>query len=258
MTRVVLILMGVSSLVFYYLAYKAPVSKRVVHSLTALATTISFLTYLALATGDGTVYSHRIVRDHHKHVPATTTEIYHLVYWVRYVNWILTTPLLLVNLGLLGGVNGAGLFVAISADIIMFVSGLVASFATHRHKWVWFAISVIAYLTVVYQIGYRGGRAVASKDRQVQKFFGTISAFALTSLLLYPIFLAACPLARAVSVDAEVVGYGILDILLQGILGAWLLVGFNRLGSVNVEVDGFWSHGVGNEGAIRIAEEEGA
>ncbi|KAL4892858.1 hypothetical protein BDV59DRAFT_202230 [Aspergillus ambiguus] len=254
---VVVVLMALSALVFYTLAARAPLSKRVFHSLVSIATTISFIVYLALATGEGITWKHDIIREHHKHVPNVTEEYYRQVFWLRYVNWFLTEPLILSNLALLSGLPGAHLLSAVVADYVMLSAGLLGTFAGHTaRRWVWFTISAIGYLTMVYHIGINGSRAAVNKDQQTKRFFGTISGVSLFVKVLYPVALAAGPLALKINLDAENVVFAIYDIFTQGIIGYWLLIAHDSSNG-GLFVDGFWSNGLGNEGSIRI-EEEGA
>ncbi|KAL2010848.1 hypothetical protein VTN00DRAFT_3566 [Thermoascus crustaceus] len=256
---VVTVLMGISSLIFYILAARVPVPKRMFHTLTALVTTISFITYLAMSTGDGITYNHIRLHESHRHVPDTHQDIFRQVYWIRYVNWMLTSPLILINLALLSGLNGAHLVIAIFADLLMFVGGIFGTFAAHDpRRWVWFTITCLSYLTVVHQIAFNGRRAASVKDSQTRRFFGSIGGFVLVVFALYPIILATSSLAHRVSIDTEIVAFAVLDILTQGIFGYWLLVSHDSSPSITLYVDGFWTQGIGNEGAIRVGEEDRA
>ncbi|KAH8429075.1 opsin family protein [Aspergillus melleus] len=256
---VVTVLMALSSVIFYILASRSPVPKRVFHTLIALTTTISFLVYLAFATGEGITWKHDLIRHTHKHVPDTSTDWYRQVLWLRYVNWFLTEPLTLINLSFVSGLPGAHLLVAVAADYAMLGSGLFATYAGHTaRRWVWFAISAIAYLVVVYQVGVNGGKAAKRKDVQTKRFFGAFSGVALLVKALYPIALAAGPLALKVNVDSESILFAVYDIIQQGILGYWLLIAHDSSPGITLYVDGFWTNGIGNEGAIRVGDEEGA
>jgi bacteriorhodopsin len=58
------------------------------------------------------------------------------VFYARYVDWLFTTPLLLLDLALLAGLNGADITNVIIADVIMILTGLFAAFGvTERAKW---------------------------------------------------------------------------------------------------------------------------
>jgi bacteriorhodopsin len=93
-----------------------------------------------MATRTGFTIRHIKLREKHDHgLPDTFRHVHREVYWARYVDWLLTTPLLLVDLGLLAGLNGASLFSVIIADIIMILGGLFAALSPNRlwmdEKW---------------------------------------------------------------------------------------------------------------------------
>ncbi|KAI9376456.1 hypothetical protein BJX61DRAFT_552043 [Aspergillus egyptiacus] len=256
---VVAVLMALSSLVFYILSNRVQLPKRVVHYLVSVSTTVSFLVYLALATGQGMDWKHDLLKHAHKHVPDTHHEVIRQVLWLRYVNWFLTDPLILTSLTLLSGLPGASLFAAISADWIMLFSGILGTYAGHTsRRWVWFTISAIAFLTVVYHIGVKGTRAANNRESNTRRLFSGIATVALIAKALYPITLAAGALSLKVGLTGETVMYAIHDIVIQGILGYWLVIANDAATGTYLYVDGFWSNGLGNEGAIRINDEEGA
>ncbi|RAL04276.1 opsin family protein [Aspergillus ibericus CBS 121593] len=256
---VVTVLMGLSSLVFYILGARVPLSKRVFHVLVSLASTVSFIVYLALATGEGMDWKLDVVKEHNKHVPNTTQDYYRQILWLRYILWFLTEPLGLISLSLLSGLPGAHLLIAIAADYVMLGSGVLGTYAGHTsRRWVWFTISAIGYLTTVYHISVHGSRAASNKDVQTKRFFGTLSGVMLFVKILYPVALAAGALALKINVDVETILFAIYDIFSQGILGYWLIFAHDGAPGITLNVDGFWSHGLGNEGAIRISEEDGA
>ncbi|KAF3018321.1 hypothetical protein E8E15_005769 [Penicillium rubens] len=256
---VVTVLMGVSSLVFYTLAARAPLSKRIFHILTSLITTISFIIYLALSTGQGITTKHATIHERHKHVPDTDTEYIRQVLWLRFVNWALTTPLLFINFALLSGLPGANLLIAIVAHLIMLATALLGIFSGHgRERWVWLTLTCISYLVVIHHVGFHAQRAAKSKDVQARRLFGSISGSGIAMLALFPISLAAGALALRLSVDTETILFAIQDVFTQGILGYWLLFAHENTPEIALYMEGFWSHGVGNEGAIRISDEEGA
>lgn len=69
----------------------------------------------------------------------------------------------------------------------MILSGLFASFGrTDTQKWGWYAIACIGYLTILYQLGYKGHNAVVGKDTRTKAFFGTLSLFTLLVWTIYP------------------------------------------------------------------------
>lgn len=141
-----------------------------------------------MATGDGTSFVSYIVTEHHKKVPNIDVEYQREVYWARYVDWSITTPLLLLDLALLAGLSGANILIAIVADVIMVLTGLFAAFgqAKDSQKWGWYAWGCIAYLVIVYQLAIGGRETVAQKDGKTKAFYASIAGYTLLLWTVYP------------------------------------------------------------------------
>lgn len=255
---VVVVIMALSSLAFYAMAFRVPVQKRLFHILTAFITTFAFLSYFAMATGDGVSQNKIEIEQTHRHgIPSTYSTIYREVYWARYVDWSVTTPLLLLDLALLGGLSGANILVAIIADIIMILTGLFAAFGSgDGQKWGWYAIACIAYLVVVYQLAFNGRAAVAGKDGKTKAFYGAIGGFTLLLWTVYPIIWGVADGARVADVDAEIIAYAVLDVLAKPVFGFWLLFTHDSMASTTPSLEGFWSKGFGGEGSIRVGDDD--
>jgi len=251
---VVFVIMFLSTLGFVFLAYRTPVQKRLFHVLTAFITAFATLSYFAMASGSGNSFAHIIVRETHKHVPDTVEHIFRQVFWARYIDWSVTTPLLLLDLSFLAGLNGANILVAVVADLIMVLTGLFAAYGVSEgQKWGWYAMACVAFLVIVYQLAIPGRRAVAAKDSSTAKLFAAIGGFTLIVWTLYPIVWGISDGARKWSVDAEVIAYAVLDILAKPVFGFWLLFAH---GKAITPIEGFWSHGLNSEGALRLDDDE--
>ncbi|KKY15692.1 putative opsin 1 [Phaeomoniella chlamydospora] len=255
---VVVVLMGLSSLAFYGMALRVPAQKRLFHILTAFITTFAFLSYFALATGDGITYHHFVKTESHKHgLPDTYQDIYRQVYWARYVDWSITTPLLLLDLSLLAGLSGANILVAVVADLIMILTGLFAAFGSHKgQRWGWYAWACIAFLVIVYQIGFNGRKSVAGKNNKTKAFVISISTFTLVLWALYPIIWAIADGARIINVNSEIIAYAVLDLLAKPVFGFWLLLTHDKMTFDSPTFGGFWAEGFGQEGTIRVGDDD--
>ena len=140
-----------------------------------------------MAVGDGVSYNEITIKQSQKHFPDTFQTIYREVYWARYVDWSVTTPLLLLDLALLAGLSGANILVAIVADVIMILTGLFAALTVDESsKWGYYAIACISYLTVVYQLAINGRHVVQSKDSKTATFFAALGGFTLILWTIYP------------------------------------------------------------------------
>lgn len=203
-----------------------------------------------MATGDGNSFAHTRVHHKHKHTPNVHEDIYRQVFWARYADWAVTTPLLLLDLAFLAGLNGANILVAVIADVLMIALGLFAAYGhSDGQKWGYYAMSCVAFLVIIYQLAIPGRRAVAAKDSKTAKLFASIAGFTLIIWTLYPIVWAIGDGARLWSVDAEIVAYAVLDILAKPVFGTWLIIAHGKGAGA---IEGFWSHGLSSEGALRL------
>jgi len=72
--------------------------------------------------------------------------------WGRYLTWALSTPFILLAIGLIAGSNLTKIFTAIVFDVGIMITGLAAALTTSSHafRWFWYFISVTFFLVVVY------------------------------------------------------------------------------------------------------------
>lgn len=159
------------------------------HILTAFITTFAAISYFAMASGDGISYNHIVLKESHKHTPDTTQDIYRAVYWARYVDWSITTPLLLLDLAFLAGLSGANILVTVVADVIMIMTGLFAAFGNEGgQKWAYYAMACLAYLVIIYQLAVYGRQQAMAKDNKTGTFFTAIAGFTLVLWTMYPMY----------------------------------------------------------------------
>jgi len=255
---VVFVVMLVATIVFTGMAWSVPISKRLFHVITTLITIFASLSYFAMASGHGIGYHHVVIKEQHEHVPDTKKDIYRQVYWARYVDWSLTTPLLLLDLALLAGMSGGAILMAIIADVIMILTGLFAAFGSEGtpQKWGWYAIACIAYLFVIWHLVVGGRASVGSKGGKVANFYAAIGGFTLIIWTVYPIIWGIADGSRNMDVNEEIIAYAVLDILAKPIFGAWLLFTHQSMPETNVELGGFWSQGLTGEGSIRVGDDD--
>lgn len=241
------------------MSWRVPVSKRLYYVITTLITIFASLSYFAMATGQGVSYNHVRVRHSHNHVPDTFHDVYRQVFWARYVDWSLTTPLILIDLALLAGLSGAHLLMAIIADVIMILTGMFAALGSEGtpQKWGWYAIACISYLVVIWHLAINGRVQAKAKGSKVGQFFVAITGFTIIVWTVYPIVWGIASGARKMSVDSEIIAYAVLDILAKPVFGLWLLLTHAKMPETGLDLGGFWSNGVSREGTLRL-DDDGA
>ena len=62
--------------------------------------------------------------------------------------------------------------------------------------------------------------------------------------------------SRNMNVDQEIIAYAVLDVLAKPVFGAWLLFTHRALPEINIDIGGFWAHGLSSEGAIRVGDDD--
>ena len=197
--------MALASLAIYAMGSKEPPSRH--HTL--LHATVPFIAataYLAMAFGVGTV----LKLD------------YSATYVARYVDWSVTTPLLLSGLVLLAfhergrtGEVGGFLTSIIVLDLLMIVTGLISSLAgTPLAKWVWYAWSCSAFLGVLYLLwGPLRAMAVARGEALGTAYTRNVS-FLTIVWFLYPIVFLIGPEGLGTITDtSSVYAILVLDII---------------------------------------------
>ena len=68
---------------------------------------------------------------------------YREIFWVRYVDWFITTPLLLMDLLLTAGMPWPTILWVILVDEIMIVTGLVGALVRSGYKWGYFVFGML-------------------------------------------------------------------------------------------------------------------
>ncbi|MFC5368426.1 bacteriorhodopsin [Salinirubrum litoreum] len=157
------------------------------------------------------------------------------IYWARYADWLFTTPLLLLDLGLLAGADRNTIYTLIGLDVFMIGTGLVGALATEGQLFriVWWAISTGALIALLYFLLGEMTEQASKQPGDVGALFGRLRN--LTALLwaIYPVVwvlgtesgLAIIPLgvetAAFMVLDlAAKVGFGFLLLRSRSVLSA--------------------------------------
>jgi bacteriorhodopsin len=177
--------MTVVSALFALLSWNVAVQRRIFYVLSTLTTIISALAYFAMACGQTSYFNCASVRDHHKHVPDTHHDVCRQVFWARYVDWALSTPLLVVELSLLAGIDGAHTIMAVIANVVLAGAFSAVGHANTAQKWGWYAISVIAFVFTVWHVAVPGQRTARARGTKVSRLFGSLSIATLILWIVY-------------------------------------------------------------------------
>jgi len=145
--------------------------------------------------------------------------------WGRYLTWALSTPMILLALGLLAGSNVTKLFTAVTADVAMCVTGLAAALTTSSYllRWVWYGISCAFFAVVLYILLVEW--AADAEIAGTAEIFTTLKLLTVVLWLGYPIVwgLGAEGLALVQSPAVTSWAYSGMDIIAKYLFAFLLL-----------------------------------
>jgi len=135
------------------------------------------------------------------------------LWYVRYIDWFVTTPALLLTLVLASGLPLSDIVTLVFFDIVMIVTGLVGGLVESQYKWGFFVFGCVA-LFYIWWVLAGPARSSAGVLGAGYKSAFTLSAAILSFLwLLYPIAWGLADGGNVISPDSEMIFYGILDVL---------------------------------------------
>jgi bacteriorhodopsin len=223
----VMAIMGFSTLVFMGLAFTKPRSHRLFHYITAAITCVACIAYYSMAANLGqTPIQAEFIRPGDSHTRAAGTRE---IFYVRYIDWFVTTPLLLLDLLLTAGLPWPSILIAILADEIMIITGLVGALTRTRYKWGYYAFGNAAFLYVIYMLVFVGLKHAKALGTNCHRTFLMCGVLTSVVWFLYPIAWGVSEGANLIHPDSEAVFYGVLDLIAKPVFGALLIYGHRNI-----------------------------
>nr|4QI1_A Chain A, Bacteriorhodopsin-I [Haloquadratum walsbyi DSM 16790]4QI1_B Chain B, Bacteriorhodopsin-I [Haloquadratum walsbyi DSM 16790]4QI1_C Chain C, Bacteriorhodopsin-I [Haloquadratum walsbyi DSM 16790]4QID_A Chain A, Bacteriorhodopsin-I [Haloquadratum walsbyi DSM 16790]4QID_B Chain B, Bacteriorhodopsin-I [Haloquadratum walsbyi DSM 16790] len=110
------------------------------------------------------------------------------VYWARYADWLFTTPLLLLDIGLLAGASQRDIGALVGIDAFMIVTGLVATLTkVVVARYAFWTISTISMVFLLYYLVAVFGEAVSDADEDTRSTFNALRNIILVTWAIYPV-----------------------------------------------------------------------
>ncbi|MGL5244989.1 MAG: bacteriorhodopsin, partial [Sarcina sp.] len=136
----------------------------------------SGLAYMSIALGQGTIEING-----------------RILYFARYLDWVVTTPLLLTSLSLSAmfksKVNKSIIASLIFADVIMIITGGIADISTDKTvSYIWYWIGMVALIYILYVIWVPLKKIAFSNSQNVGVAYTRLATYLSTFWILYPIF----------------------------------------------------------------------
>jgi len=212
------ICMALSTLYFYMKA-QAVTGSKFFEVLTMGITGIATLAYLLMFTGAGRMWV--------EEVPGTFSP----VYWGRYVDWVLTTPLMLWDILALAGAPNDEIAMVVIMDMLMIGFGCAGAVTPDQNKWFFFIFGMVTFIHIC---------AVLLKYSKVNKYgeearalYNKVAWMTIILWTLYPVVWIVAEGQRMVSASLEACLYAIMDVSAKCVFGILIVQARGALEAIN-------------------------
>jgi bacteriorhodopsin len=185
---------------------------------TIFITAIAFVNYLSMALGFGLT----TVTVGGEELP---------IYWARYTDWFFTTPLLLIDLGLLAGANRNELASLVGLDMLMIGTGALATLSGGAgvlsggaRRIIWWGVSTGFLLVLLYMLYGSLGDKASRLSGDAASTFSTLRTLIVVVWLVYPVWwIVGTEGLGIISLNIETAGFMVLDLVAKVGFGIILL-----------------------------------
>lgn len=129
--------MGAAGFIFLLWSLFRPRRDRLFHYICAAIVFTASIAYFTMGSNLGFT---PIGVEFHRPSKAVVRGRYREIFYVRYIDWFITTPLLLLDLLLTAGIPWPKIIFIIFVDWFMIIMGLVGALISSRYKFAYFAV----------------------------------------------------------------------------------------------------------------------
>ncbi|KAF9695495.1 hypothetical protein EKO04_006302 [Ascochyta lentis] len=222
--------MGFAGFTFIGLAMRKERQNRLFHYITAAIVFVACIAYFTMGSNLGFT---PIQVEFPRRDPVVRGT-YREIFYVRYIDWFITTPLLLLDLLLTAGMPWPTILWTILIDEIMIVTGLIGALIVSRYKFAYFTFGCIALIYIVYQLAFEARRHASRYGSEVSKCFLYCGSMTTLLWILYPVAWGLCEGGNVISPDSEAIFYSVLDFLAKPCFGALLIWGHRNIDPASI------------------------
>jgi bacteriorhodopsin len=120
-------------------------------------------------------------------LPAAGPDPERHIYWARYVDWLVTTPIIIYDLTKLSGVRPTVKKAAMFSDVAMILTGLFAAFSPHDQRMVWYIVSCLFEVAIFLLLLGPVWTSARRQHHTVNKLFTQALGIFSVFFWLYPV-----------------------------------------------------------------------
>jgi len=222
-------IMALSTLGMILFTFLRPRGTRFFHNIATIILATATLAYFCMASDLGAT---PITAEFSHGFPGTRQ-----IWYVRYIQWFITFPLLLLLLLFTTGLSLSDILTTCFWAWFVVICGLVGALVASSYKWGFFTMGVVALMYIWAILLGHGSRTTFNAGQEVRTGYIRGAWFVAFMTMLYPITWGCSEGGNRISPNREMVWYGILDL----ILGPVFLYSF-ILSIHDVNYDGFGFH----------------
>ncbi|KAI0785707.1 heat shock protein 30 [Abortiporus biennis] len=183
-----------------------PRGTRLFHQIAVVVLTTASLSYFSMASDLGAT---PIPVEFRGHGGDPTRQIW----YVRYIQWFITFPLILLELLLVTGLSLSDIFTTIFMALVLVVSGLVGALVHSTYKWGFYVFGLASLFYIWYVLLWHGTRTTFAANGAFRTQYIAAASYLSFMLFTYPLCWALSEGSNVISPTSEMIWYGILDIL---------------------------------------------
>jgi len=213
-----LVCMAGSTFYFYCAAMKKSGDAQFFEGLTMMITGIATVAYLTMFSGVGRIYIHD-----------------RKFFYARYIDWILTTPLMIWDILALAGASSSEIMLTCGIDMLMIGFGVVGGATPGYKKWIFWVIACCCFMHVVgvlmkYLPSEKHGPAA-------RKLYGQVAWLTIILWTFYPIVWVLAEGGHIVNCTTEAGLYMVLDVLSKCMFGFVIVGSRSALDAVSMKAE---------------------
>ncbi|KAJ9609118.1 hypothetical protein H2200_006889 [Cladophialophora chaetospira] len=257
--------MTVSAFGFMIHSFFKPRSQRLFHYLNATVCVVAAVAYFAMGSNLGwTAIEVEWLRS-----DAQVHGNLRQIFYVRYIDWFITTPLIVAQLLLTAGLPTPTILYTLVMTEVVVINGLVGALVKSSYKWGmfhlqfshqsrtrrtnsdgtgFFTFGAVAFFFIAFTILYDGRAYARVLGADVLRIVNILAVWTTLLWTVYPIIWGVSEGGNIIPPDSEAVSYGILDLLTKPVFGAVLIWGLRT-----VDLERLGIHTIDNNPRVRGA-----
>ncbi|KAI0025743.1 heat shock protein 30 [Xylariomycetidae sp. FL0641] len=195
----------VSFLAFFALSFMARAGEKIFHYMFTIALLVGTICYYAMASDLGFL----VIKQADDSPDYTHTR---QIFYAKYINWVVSFPVITMALGLLSGVSWATIFYNVFLCWTWIISYLISSFTVSDYKWGFYAWGTFAWMLLAFNT--LGEGSTSAKRVGVGRDHMMLSGWLNLLWLLYPIAFGLSDGSNYIGVTPGFIFFGILDVFM--------------------------------------------